>query len=68
MPVRDETWRTPLRCENGHTYEDEVLWKIHTIHESDEPTNQVPEIRTRCRECDADLMVEGGWTPYPPAS
>jgi hypothetical protein len=62
-----ENHQTPLVCENGDRYEDEVLWRIHTVEDVDAPTNQVPEIRTLCRECGAPLKVVGGWTPYPPA-
>ena len=64
MSMIVETFRTPLVCENGHRYEDDVRWIIHTVEESDEPTNQVAEIRVLCRECGAPLKVAGGWTPY----
>jgi hypothetical protein len=67
MPMDAEYHLTPLVCENGHSYEDEVEWKIHYVAQVDQPTNQVPEIRTTCRECDAALKVAEGWTPYPPA-
>jgi len=63
--MREEKWRTPLRCENGHSYEDDVLWKIHTIEGIDEPTDQLPEIRVTCRSCGAPLEVADGWLPYP---
>ena len=65
MPMQEAPWNTPLRCENGHSYKDEVLWKIHYVNEVTEPTNQVPEIRTLCRYCDAPLKVADGWLPYP---
>lgn len=64
MAMREETHRTPLVCDNGHRYEDDVDWTIHTVEESDDITNQVPNIRVTCRECDATLHVADGWTPY----
>jgi len=67
MAMYSENHQTPLVCENGDRYEDEVLWRIHTVEDVDAPTNQVPEIRTLCRECNAPLKVADGWTPYPPA-
>jgi hypothetical protein len=36
------TWRTPLQClKDEHRDEQPILWKIHTIEDIDEPTNQV---------------------------
>jgi hypothetical protein len=67
MPMREETWRTPLLCvKNEHRDERPILWKIHTIEDIDEPTNQVPEIRVLCRypNCDSLLEVADGWLPY----
>ena len=68
MPMEPEYHQTPLRCENGHSDWYEVQWKIHYVDGVDQPTNQVPEVRTVCRECGAPLEVEGGWLPHPPAS
>jgi hypothetical protein len=65
MPMEPEYHQTPLLCENGHNYWDEVEWKIHYVDQLDQPTNQVPEIRTFCRYCNAPLEVADGWTPYP---
>jgi hypothetical protein len=53
MAMYSENHQTPLVCENGDRYEDEVLWRIQTVEDVDAPTNQVPEIRTLCRECNA---------------
>ena len=66
--MRPETHLTPLVCDNGHRYEDNVEWNIGTVEESDEVTNQVPNIRVNCREDGAPLQVADGWLPYPPAS
>jgi hypothetical protein len=48
MPTEPEYWRTPVQCTNEDRkdrYEVRILWKIHTIEEIDEPTDQIPEIR-----------------------
>jgi hypothetical protein len=69
MPKELEYWSTPLQCTNEnehHRYEDDVLWKIHTVVGARQPANQVPEIRVMCRECGASLEVADDWTPYPP--
>jgi hypothetical protein len=63
MPMQEEPWNTPLRCENGDSYKDEVLWKIHYVNEVTEPTNQVPEIRTLCRYCDAPSRLLTAGSP-----
>ena len=65
MPMKEETWRTPLRCANNHRYEERVTWKIHYVEEVTEPTNQVPEIRELCRHCGFPVEVENDWLPYP---
>ena len=70
MPMDLEYWNTPLQCTNEneqHRYEDDVLWKIHTVVGARLPTSQVPEIRVMCRYCDAPLEVADGWLPHPPA-
>jgi hypothetical protein len=61
--------RTPLRCDwNDHHYEERVLWVVRYIEESNEPTNQVPEISgMSCRfpNCESPVEVAEGWLPYP---
>jgi hypothetical protein len=65
MPMKEETWHTPLRCANNHRYEEQVLWKIHYVEDVIEPTNQAPEIRELCRHCGFPVEVANGWLPYP---
>ena len=64
MPMYPKYHQTPLLRENGDRYEDDVLWKIHYVAQLNEPRNQVPEIRTQCRYCDAPLKVADGWLPH----
>jgi hypothetical protein len=68
MPMYPEYWRTPVQCvknDDHRYYEDRVFWRMHYIGEIPESTNQVPEIRTVCRDCDSPLEVADGWLPYP---
>jgi hypothetical protein len=66
MPTEPEYWRTPVQCTNEDRkdrYEVRILWKIHTIEEIDEPTDQIPEIRVPVLR--RPLEVADGWLPYP---